>query len=290
MLTFGQYRHYQSLFAVDRTLIRRTIAICQPLIIEALTVHARRHLWRDELPVYPIITTPAENGGWGHLMPFWFKPQERPIPFYTLDNWALFALVYANSFGPSEEAGQLVRQAFSVENVVQVVVGTNLQLPFLPSTQGRGRFFRHGMLPFLLSMLWLEAETRLAWLRLHELGAQRFIKEQGLATCEDPLTLLTDLEYTIFSQIERNTVNGDEAVKAFLSATDGSTEPAEPPSLLNLYRNLFGAIDLGITALANYYHDKPLEAWREWIPHELAMPYRLHDFGIEAITNLLRRL
>jgi hypothetical protein len=125
------------------------------LVIEALSTFVQPHLWRGELAVYPVMTTPQENGGWGHLMPFWFKPQERPVPFYTLNNWALFALVYAHSFGPSNEARRLVEQVFTVENVVQVVVGTNLQLPFLPTTQGRGSFFRQGMFPFLLSMFFV---------------------------------------------------------------------------------------------------------------------------------------
>lgn len=291
MLTFSDYEHYKSLFSVDRDFIRRNIAVCDPLIIEALSVHAQRHLWRGELPVYPVLTTPQENGGWGHLMPFWFKPQERPIPFYALDNWALFALVYAHSFGPSAEAQRLIRQTFTVDNVVQVVVGTNLQLPFLPTTQGRGRFFRQGMLPFLLSILWLEDEARQAWLRLHELGAQRFIETQNSAIYEDPNAVLTELEYNIFSRLERNNITSDEAVADFLSpvSPDGSTESTEPPSLLSLYQAMFGAISLGITALATYYRDKPLEAWRDWILTEITMPYRMPDYGIDAIKILLQK-
>jgi len=26
-------------------------------------------------------------------MPLWFKPYDRPVPLYCLDNWALFALL-----------------------------------------------------------------------------------------------------------------------------------------------------------------------------------------------------
>ena len=132
MLTFATCQQYQRSFAVDHDLARQTISTCEPLVIEALSTFIQRHLWRGELAVYPVMITPQENGGWGHLMPFWFKPQDRPVPFYTLDNWALFALVYAHSFGPSTKARELVEQVFTVENVVQVVVGTNLQLPFCP--------------------------------------------------------------------------------------------------------------------------------------------------------------
>jgi hypothetical protein len=286
-LTFADYQYHRGRFAVDRDLVRRSITICEPLVIEALSVLVQPHLWRGELPVYPVMTSPPENGGWGHLMPVWFKPQDRPIPLYALDNWALFALVYAHSFGPSDEAKRLVSQVFTAENVVRVVVGTQLQLPFLPSTQGRGHFFRHGMLPFLLSILWLEEDERRAWLRLHEFGAQRFIERRSPAS-HALRALLDELEYAIFGRLERNAVTGDQAVTAFLSGSDDSVESPELPSLLSLYQDMFGAVGLGITALAAYYRSKPLDAWRDWILHELIMPYRMHDYGIEAITSLLQ--
>lgn len=283
MPAFTDYQNYRTRFAVERDRVRRSIAACEPLVLEALAAHARRHLWRGELPVYVVMTTPADNGGWGHLMPVWFKPHERPIPFHALDNWALFALVFAGSFGSSAEAKALVDRVFTVENLVRVVVGTNLQFPFLPGTQGRGRFFRHGMLPFLLSVLWLDEDARRSWLRLCELGAQRFIDAHHLAAREDPVEVLTGLEYAIFARLERNSVTDDAAVAAFLAGTGGQ------PSLLGLYRDLFGAINLGITALAAYYRGRPLENWRDWVQRELAMPYRLHDYGIEAVNGWLKR-
>jgi hypothetical protein len=292
MLTFTDYQHYCRLFSVDYELIRRSIAACEPLVIEALSVFARPHLWRDELPVYPVLTTPPENGGWGHLMPLWFKPQDRPVPVYALNNWALFALVYAHSFGPSDTARQLAQQVFTVENLVRVVVGTNLQLPFLPTTQGRGSFFRQGMLPFLLSILWLEEDTCRAWLHLHELGSRYFIALHNLPISADPVAVLTELEYAIFSQLERNTVTSDEAVAAFLAPTANSMNretPAKTSSLLTLYQAMFGAINLGVTALAAYYRHKPLEAWRDWILQEFIIPYRMPDYGVEAIKTLVKR-
>lgn len=287
MLSFADYQQYHTRFSVNRDMVQQAIATCQPSILEALTVHAQRHLWRGDLPVYPVLTTPADNGGWGHLMPVWFKPHERPIPVHALDNWALFALVYAHSFGPSAEAQDLLSQYFNVDNLMQVVIGNNLQIPFLPSTQGRGRFFRHGMLPFLLSMLWLKDDARQAWLRLHQLGAQTFIASHNLADMTDPLNYLTDLEYTIFSRLERNSVTSDEAVAAFLAEAHRSTVVTVEAPLINLYQSLFGAIAFGVTALATYYQAKALSAWSEWVPKELAMPYRLHDYGGEAISQLL---
>ncbi len=287
----AEYHQYRSLFAVDDNLIRRTIAACEPLVTEALSVFAQPHLWRGELPVYVVLTTPEENGGWGHLMPLWFKPQDRPVPIYALNNWALFALVYAYSFGSSAKAGQLIQQVFTLENIVRVVVGTNLQLPFLPTTQGHGSFFRQGMLPFLVSILWLEEETCRAWLHLHELGAQHFIASHNLAACADPVTVLTELEYTVFSRLERNTITTEEAVAAFLTppanSTNGDVSPITP-SLLALYQSMFGAINLGVTALAAYYQHKPLEAWRDWILQEIIIPYRMPDYGVEAIRTLVK--
>ena len=295
-LTIADYRSHKSRFAVDRDLVRRSLAICEPLVIEALSVLAQPHLWRGELPVYPVMTTPQANGGWGHLMPVWFKPQDRPIPLYALDNWTLFALVYAQSFGPSDEARRLVSQVFTVESVVRVVVGTQLQLPFLPSTQGRGRFFRHGMLPFLLSILWLEEDERRAWFRLHELGARRFIERRSptshalrLSPTANALPAwLDELEHTIFGRLERNAVTSDQAVTALLCGSDDAGDSPELPSLLSLYQDMFGAVCLGITALAAHYRNKSLDAWRDWIMQELIMPYRMHDYGIEAITSLLQ--
>ena len=285
-LTFAQYQHYQTLFNVDRAAVRQSMAECESLIIEAMSIHLQSHLWHGGLPVYPVMTTAPQNGGWGHLMPFWFKPQERPIPFYALDNWALFALVYSSSFGHSSEAHSLTEQFFTADNVVRVVVGTNLQLPFLPSTNGKGRFFRNGMLPYLLSILWLDADDRRAWLRLHELGAQRFIAAQGLTPDNDPCAALAELEYAIFTRLERNDITSDEAVAQMLNGTNGRI--SRTPPLLGLYQAMFGAICLGVTAIAAHYEGKgkSLATWREWILPEITM-YRLPDYGMKAIEQVV---
>jgi len=286
-LSFANYQRYMARFAVDRERVRQIIAACEPLAIEAISVYGLQHLWRGELPVYPVMTTPEDNGGWGHLMPVWFKPYERPVPVYVLNNWALFALVYADGFGRSDEARHLVEQTFTVDNLARVVVGTNLLIPFLPSTQGKGVFLRHGMLPYLLSILWLEQDARRAWLRLHELGAARFIAISGLAGRADPIATLDELEFLIFARIERNNITSDEAVAAFLASD--TVGPPGIPSLLSLYQDLFGAIDLGITALAAHYHTKSFDAWRAWFPQEIGVSYRMSDYAIQAIQAVLQR-
>ena len=286
-LSFANYQRYAAHFAIDRERVRQIIAACGPLAIEALSVYSLQHLWHGELPVYPVMTTPEDTGGWGHLMPVWFKPYERPVPVYVLNNWALFALVYADSFGPSDEARRLVEQAFTVDNLARVVVGTNVLIPFLPTTQGKGLFLRHGMLPFLLSILWLEEDTRQAWLRLHELGAARFVARSGLAGHADPVATLEELEFLIFARIERNNITSDESVAAFLASDQG--EPSGIPSLLSLYQDLFGAINLGITALAAHYQKKSLDAWRAWFPQEIGVSYRMSDYAVHAIQAVLQR-
>ncbi len=287
-LSFENYYLMRETFAVDRDMIRRCMAACEPLAVEALSVYGQRVMWQGNLPVYPIITSPSDNGGWGHLMPMWFEPSERPVPFHTLDNWALFALVYKSSFGDSDETRGLINDAITAENLVRVVAGSNMLLPFLPSTQGRGTFFRHGMLPYLLAILWLGNETCSAWLRLHELGARRFVMTQSLAKRDNPIEFLRELEYNIFARLERNAVHDDEAVASFLSA-EGTNSIGAPP-LLGSYQRLFGAINLGISALAKSYADRPLVDWRSWIYQEISVPYRMADFGNQAIIDFIKNV
>lgn len=139
-----------------------------------------RDLWKGELPVYPSMTTSENNGGWGHLMPLWFNPSERPVPFYTLENWALFSLTYRDSFGHSQEIVNLAAREFNIENIVQLVAGTNLLLPILPTTDGKGFFFRHGMLPYLISILWMDEDISNSMLKLHQNGARNFVMNNDL--------------------------------------------------------------------------------------------------------------
>lgn len=284
--TFADYQSYAARFVIDRTQAQACIDACAPLVIEALSVYGAQHFWRGDLPVYAVMTTPADNGGWGHVMPVWFKPYERPVPLYILERWGLFALFYARSFGVTDEARRLAERFVTAETLMRVVVGANVQLPFLPSTQGRGTFFRHGMLPYLLSILWLEDEARHAWLRLHALGAEHYIAHCDLAHADDPVARLDVLEFAVFNDLERNTITTDAAVAAFLAG-----EPSQPDRspLVSVYREMFGALNLGVAALAAHYARKGYDAWRVWAPQEIGVAYRMSDYGGGAILSLLRR-
>jgi hypothetical protein len=290
---FDLYQTNKPLFVVDRAFIQDTFARCEPLAVEALSVFGERHLWQGRLPVHPVIVAPQNNGGWGHLLPMWFKPHERPVPFYILNNWALFAAMCVHSFGASGEAKRLAEVAFTPENVVRVVTGSNLLLPFLPSTQGAGLFFRHGMLPYLLSILWLDEPDRQAWLRLHTLGAEQFITSQHLADEPNPVETLELLEFAVFTRLERNGIESNKDIASFLSPLPEGGGPgvrvkSSEFTLLDAYHALFGAICLGVTALAKAYEDKPLEDWGTWAYQEIAFPYRTAEFGKQAILDFIR--
>ncbi|MBI4632016.1 MAG: hypothetical protein HY740_09945, partial [Chloroflexi bacterium] len=133
--SFANYLTSKPRFAVTRAMAQAALAWAQPLAMETLGIHTQRQtLVEGELPAYIVMTNPETNGGWGELMPVWFKPYERPVPLYCLDNWTMFALLYRSSFG--EEANV---EAFNIENILRVVIGADLLIPFLPGTDGAGR-------------------------------------------------------------------------------------------------------------------------------------------------------
>ncbi|MBX0330921.1 hypothetical protein K2Z83_25005 [Oscillochloris sp. ZM17-4] len=275
--SFATYLAARARFGVAGGQVRQALADLQAPAIAALSVYGLQHLWRGELPAYAVITTPETNGGWGHLMPVWFKPHERPIPIHALDSWALFATAYAHSFGPSGEARALADERFTAEHLLRATLGTNLLLPFLPSTQGRGLFLRHGMLPFLLGILWLPEPVRDGWLRLHELGAARFLAARGELLRGDIAANLAELEFSIFAAMEQAGVTSDAAVAELLA---GGSE------LSLLYAELFGAICVGVTALARRYRREGLDQWRAWAPQEIGVGYRLDDYALADLRSL----
>lgn len=214
------------------------------------------------------MTTPETNGGWGELMPVWFKPYERPVPLYCLDNWALFALLYRLAFGLEADTS-----AFTVENLVRVVVGADLLIPFLPGTDGAGRFLRHGALPILLAILWLPPEAREAWLAMHACGARRFIAENNLEQIENPGESLERIEEEAWLVPERALVAGEAALSAFLA----------DPTRLPQYGALFGGVCLGVSALAAALGND----WRGWVFQAVNVSYRTPDFGLNEIKRFL---
>lgn len=268
----ADYHSLQPRFAVSGETARRALADLLPLAQEALGLYTRRQtLFEGELPAYIVMTSPETNGGWGELMPVWFKAYERPVPLYCLDNWALFAALYQASFGPGELDG------FTCDSLLRVVLGADLLMPFLPGTAGAGRFARHGMLPLLLSILWLEPPVRDAWLALHARGAQAAILGGALPVGAGGVELAAWLERTedeAWLVPERGPVAGDAAVAAFLD----DLSRAQP------YAALFPTICVMVSALVAAWG----VAWRRWVFQTVNVGYRTPDFALPELAAWLK--
>lgn len=263
--SFNEFIESKPRFTVTREMAQTALAWAQPLAMEALGIHTQRQtLVEGELPAYIVMTTPETNGGWGELMPVWFKPYERPVPLYCLDNWTLFALLYQSSFG--EEANV---EAFNIENILRVVIGADLLIPFLPSTDGAGRFLRHGAMPILLSILWLEPDVREAWLAMHERGAQKFGGERPLEQVENISDYLERIENEAFLVPEQKKVVSESAARSFL----------DDAAHVNQYRALFGGLCLSVTSLAAALGTD----WRRWSFQAVNVGYRTPEFGVTEI-------
>ncbi len=270
--TFAEYVELRASFAVTRDLAQRALAWAQPFAMEALGIHAQRQTLVDgELPAYVVTTTPETNGGWGELMPVWFRPYDRPVPLHCLDNWALFALLYRSAFGRDADLS-----VFSAENLARVVLGADLLIPFLPGTDGAGRFLRHGALPILLAILWLEPDVRDAWLALHERSARKFATDNDLSAVENLGEWLERVENEAWLVPERGMVAGKTAVADFLGDTVRASQ----------YAALFGGLCLGVSALAAAWGND----WRKWVFQAVNVGYRLPDFGLPDITTWLKSL
>ena len=270
--TAAEYLQLRGSFAVTREVAQSALSWAQPLAMEALGIHTQRQtLVEGELPAYAVMTTPETNGGWSEFMPVWFKPYERPVPLYCLDNWALFALLYRSAFGPGADTS-----AFTVETLVRVIIGADLLIPFLPGTDGAGRFLRHGALPVLLAILWLEPETRDAWLAMHECGAREFAAEHHLNQVDNLSEWLERIENDAWLAPEREPVAGEAAVKAFLA--DSTRLPQ--------YSALFGGLCLSVSALAA---SRGID-WRAWVFQAVNVGYRTPDFGLNEISDWLAKV
>jgi hypothetical protein len=250
---------------------RRALADLQPLAQEALGWHAQRQTLLDgELPAYIVMTRPETNGGWGELMPVWFQAHARPVPLYCLDNWALFAALYRASFGPGE------LDCFTSDSLLRVVLGADLLMPFLPGTTGAGRFVRHGMLPLLLSILWLEAPVRDAWLSLHMRGARAAISSGALPAGAGGVALaawLDRVEDEAWLVPEMGLVAGDAAVGAFL----------DDRRRVRPYAALFSTICVMISALVAAWGVD----WRRWVFQAVNVGYRSPEFALPELAAWL---
>lgn len=254
-------------FGVTGGAARAALAEVQPYAREALGIHTQRQTLIDgDLPAYVVMTTPETNGGWGELMPVWFKAYERPVPLYCLDNWALFAALYQASFGPPA-SGAVDRDA-----LLRVIVGADLLIPFLPGTDGAGRFLRHGILPLLLAILWLPPAARDEWLALHAAGARQALA-RGAVQRGSEAAWLEALETGAWLVPERGSVAGPAAVAAFL----GDEDRAGP------YAELFVGICVMVTVLAEAWGVD----WRRWVFQAVNVGYRTPSFGLPELAAWL---
>ncbi len=269
-LIFREYLEQKSHFAVSRALAQSALDLAQPLAMEALGIHTQRQtLVEGELPAHIVMTKPETNGGWGELMPLWFKAYDRPVPLHCLDNWALFALLYRSSFGLEADTS-----AFTVDNLLRVVVGADLLIPFLPSTDGAGNFLRHGALPILLGILWLEPDARDAWLKMHEQGARIFTADFDLHDNNGLADRLGQIETAAWLVSERALVAGDAAVSAFLTDSTRVTQ----------YSMLFSGLCLSVSALAAALGGE----WRQWVFQAVNVGYRTPEFALSHIADRLK--
>ena len=266
--TFDQYLEYRERFAVSREVAVHTLAWAEPLARQALGGHALRDNLNmgEKLQYIPVMTSPDDNGGWGELMPVWFKPYERPLPIFVLDNWALTALVWQYWLGD-------VGSVYNVENLLKIFLGGDLLIPFLPQVQGGGLFLRHGVFPLLLSVLWLEQEPRDAFIDYIRRGAERFAEAYDLRGQEYLDRYLRHLEFEAFFIAEGAKIGGEESVRSFLTNETAFTT----------YTALFGGLCFSLTALYDWYGTD----WEEWIFQKVNLDYRLAQFGLEAWAKWL---
>jgi len=268
---FSQYLEYRQVFAVSRELAVDTLAWAEPLAREALGFHAQRDQMNmgEELQYIPVMTTAVNNGGWGELMPVWFKPYERPLPIFILENWALLALLWQNWLGD-------VGPAYTIENLLKIFIGGDLLIPFLPQVQGGGRFLQHGAFTVFLGILWLEPDSRQAFLEAIEAGAQRFAQLHGLRQQNDLDEYLGKVEFEAFFIAEGGKIGGHERIQTFL-ANEGQYQA---------YADLFGGLCFSLAALYDWYGPD----WKTWVFQKVNLDYRLARFGLEAWAHWLNVL
>ncbi|MFQ5419042.1 MAG: hypothetical protein ACE5EY_01635 [Anaerolineae bacterium] len=265
---FDQYLEYRQTFAASRELAEQTLAWAEPLARQALGVHAQRDQMEmgDRLHTLLVMTSAENNGGWGELMPVWFKPYERPLPIYVLDNWAMMALLWQYWLGE-------IGPDFNVENLLKIFVGGDLLIPFLPKTQGGGGFLQHGAFPIFLAILWLEPDSRNAFMKAIASGARRFAGDHNLRRQEDLRDYLAQVEFEAFFIAEGSKIGGEEKIRAFLA----------DESRFQTYAALFGGLCFSLAALYDWYGTD----WAEWIFQKLNLDYRLARFSLDAWANWL---
>lgn len=265
---FDLYLEYCQKFAVSRELAVNTLAWAEPMARQALGVHAQRDQMDmgERLQYIPVLTTAETNGGWGELMPVWFRPYERPLPIFILDNWSMLALLWQTWLGE-------IGPAYNIENLLKIFVGSDLLIPFLPKVQGDGCFLRHGAFAIFLGLLWLEPKSRQAFWRAIERGAASFANSHNLRQKDDLDDYMRQIEFEAFFIAEGSKIGGEEKIQAFLA------NEVQYQS----YAALFGGLCFSLAAL----YDRYSSDWEKWVFQKVNLDYRLARFGLEAWANWL---
>jgi hypothetical protein len=265
---FDRYLDNRNRFGVTREMAAEALGWAEPLARKALGAHAGRDRLGlgDELPVVPVLSSGADNGGWGELMPVWFKPYERPVPLFVLDNWALTALIWQNWLGD-------IGPAYNIDNLLKVMVGSSLMIPFLPATQRGGNFLRHGALTVLLAALWLAPPDRDALLGGAAVGGRRFAEEQRLRDQSDLIQATAWVEAEAFMMAEGRKIAGDEKVRDFLADAE----------VLTTFGALYGGLCFSLGALYDFYGPD----WEAWVFQAVNVHYRYATFGLEPWARWL---
>lgn len=266
--TFAHYLELRQHFTVSRELALATLNRVEPLARRALGAHAKRDQMElgEGLQLIPTLTSPDNNGGWGELMPVWFKPYERPLPIFILNNWAMPALClryWMNTTDP----------AFNVENLLTLFVGSSVLIPFLPAAQRGGAFLRHGALTLLFGLLWIPQEDREAVVSALKAGGRRFAEVYQLGEQADLAEVVGRVEAGAFLVAEGNRIGGDEQIQAFLADEER----------FNLYGALFGGLCFSVSALYDWYGPE----WEQWAFQTVNVDYRYAHFGLEAWAKWL---
>ncbi len=265
---FERYLALRPRCAVTRPMAVAALNWAEPLAREALGHYAQRETLGlgAEMQMIPVLTAPADNGGWGEAMPVWFKPYERPLPVLILDNWALPALCWQYWLGD-------IGPAFCVENLLKIFTASSVLIPLLPPTQRGGQFLRQGALTVLLGILWLPPAEREAFLSALPPAAERFIAERQWRKHPNLAQAAEWLEAEAFLMVEGQRVHGEERVRAFIEDTER----------FETFLALYGGLSFSLAALAAAYGPD----WQSWIFQAVNVHYRYANFGHDVWAQWL---
>jgi hypothetical protein len=267
---FDDYLKLRQQFAVTRESAVRALEWAEPLAREALGHYAHREKLGlgEQMQIIPVLTTPADNGGWGEMMPAWFKPYERPLPLFILDNWATPALCWRYWLGD-------IGPAFCIDNLLKIFTTSSILIPLMPATQRGGAFLRQGALTVLLGLLWLPPAEHEPFLAALPAAASRFAERHRWREKTDLAQAAEWLEAEAFLMVEGQRIHGEEKLRAFFADTPR----------FESFAALYGGLSFSLAALYHEYGPN----WQDWIYQAANVHYRYAAFGLEAWAKWLSR-